>query len=51
MLLIFTAGLLWGIIGIFVNELNALGASSAQTCFLKNVFRFLDNVCRRSREK
>ncbi|MBR1486023.1 MAG: EamA family transporter [Synergistaceae bacterium] len=41
MLLIFTAGLLWGIIGIFVNELNALGASSAQTCFLRMFSGFL----------
>ncbi len=41
MLLIFIAGLLWGTIGIFVNELNSLGASSALTCFLRMLFAFL----------
>ena len=35
MFLIFLAGVLWGAIGIFVKELNSLGASSAQTCFLR----------------
>jgi len=41
MLLIFISGVLWGIIGIFVNELNSLGASSEQTCFLRMFFGFL----------
>ena len=41
MFLIFIAGILWGIIGIFVNELNSLGASSAQTCFLRMFSGFL----------
>ena len=41
MLLIFTAGVLWGTIGIFVKELNLLGADSALTCFLRMSFAFL----------
>lgn len=41
MSLIFLAGVLWGTIGIFVNELNALGASSEQTCFLRMFSGFL----------
>ena len=41
MLLIFLAGVLWGTIGIFVNELNSLGASSAQTCFIRMFSGFL----------
>lgn len=40
MLLIFIAGLLWGTIGIFVNELNSLGADSSLTCFLRMFFAF-----------
>ena len=41
MLLIFTAGVLWGTIGIFVNELNSLGANSSLICFLRMFFAFL----------
>lgn len=41
MLLIFIAGVLWGTIGIFVNELNSLGASSPQICFLRMFAGFL----------
>ena len=41
MFLIFIAGVLWGAIGIFVKELNNLGASSAQTCFLRMFSGFL----------
>ena len=41
MFLIFLAGVLWGAIGIFVKELNSLGASSAQTCFLRMFSGFL----------
>ncbi|MBQ6775723.1 MAG: EamA family transporter [Synergistaceae bacterium] len=38
---IFMAGVLWGTIGIFVNELNALGAGSALTCFMRMFFAFV----------
>ncbi|MBQ9419844.1 MAG: EamA family transporter [Synergistaceae bacterium] len=41
MILIFIAGVLWGTIGIFVNELNALGAGSSLTCFLRMFFAFV----------
>ena len=41
MLYIFTAGLLWGTIGIFVKTLAALGADSALTCCLRMAFAFL----------
>ena len=41
MFLIFIAGLLWGTIGIFVNELNSFGASSEQICFLRMFSGFL----------
>ena len=41
MFLIFIAGVLWGTIGIFVKELNALGADSASTCFLRMFFAFM----------
>ncbi|MBQ7196738.1 MAG: EamA family transporter [Synergistaceae bacterium] len=41
MFLIFIAGLLWGTIGIFVKELNSLGADSALTCFIRMLFAFL----------
>ena len=41
MFLIFIAGLLWGTIGIFVKELNSLGADSPLTCFIRMLFAFL----------
>ncbi len=41
MLYIFTAGLLWGTIGIFVKTLAAFGADSALTCCLRMAFAFV----------
>lgn len=41
MLYVFTAGILWGTIGIFVKELNSLGASSALTGFMRMLFAFV----------
>ena len=41
MIQIFIAGVLWGIIGIFVNELNALGAGASLTGFMRMFFAFL----------
>ena len=38
MLLIFGAGILWGTIGLFVNELNALGASGSLISFMRMFF-------------
>lgn len=38
---IFIAGILWGIIGIFVNELSALGVSVQFMSFLRMSFAFL----------
>ena len=38
MLLIFGAGILWGTIGLFVNELNALGASGSLISFMRMLF-------------
>ena len=41
MLYIFTAGILWGIIGIFVNTLSALGVSVQLMSLLRMSFAFL----------
>ena len=41
MIQIFIAGVLWGIIGIFVNELNALGAGASLIGFMRMFFAFL----------
>ena len=41
MLYIFTAGILWGTIGLFVNELNALGATRAQICVIRMASAFV----------
>ena len=41
MFYIFTAGLLWGTIGLFVKELNLLGASSELTSFLRMFSAFM----------
>lgn len=38
---IFIAGILWGIIGIFVKELNALGADASLIGFMRMFFAFL----------
>ena len=38
MLLVFAAGILWGTIGLFVNELNALGASGSLISFMRMAF-------------
>ena len=41
MLLIFGAGILWGTIGLFVNELNALGASGSLISFMRMFFALI----------
>lgn len=41
MIYIFTAGVLWGTIGIFVKELNSLGADASLTSFLRMFFAFI----------
>lgn len=41
MIQIFIAGVLWGIIGIFVNELNALGTDASLIGFMRMFFAFL----------
>lgn len=41
MIQIFIAGVLWGIIGIFVNELNALGADASLIGFMRMFFAFI----------
>ena len=41
MIQIFIAGILWGIIGIFVNELNALGAGASLIGFMRMFFAFV----------
>ena len=41
MIYIFTAGILWGTIGLFVNELNSAGASGALICIMRMMFAFL----------
>ena len=38
---IFFAGILWGTIGIFVNELNALGADASLIGFMRMFFAFM----------
>ena len=38
MLLVFISGILWGTIGLFVNELNALGASGSLISFMRMGF-------------
>lgn len=38
---VLAGGAIWGFIGMFVLELNKLGASSAMTCFLRMAFAFL----------
>ena len=40
MLQIFIAGLLWGTVGVFVKELNSLGADASLTGFLRMFFAF-----------
>ena len=41
MIYIFTAGILWGTIGLFVNELSAAGASEALICMMRMIYAFL----------
>ena len=41
MIHIFIAGVLWGIIGIFVKELNALGAAASLIGFMRMFFAFI----------
>ena len=41
MLYIFISGILWGIIGIFVNELSSLGVSVQLMSFLRMLFAFV----------
>ena len=41
MIYIFTAGILWGTIGLFVSELNTAGASLQLICFIRMSFAFL----------
>lgn len=41
MIQIFIAGVLWGIIGIFVKELNSLGADVSLTGFMRMSFAFI----------
>ena len=41
MIYIFLAGILWGTIGLFVNELNALGASASLISLMRMTFAFL----------
>lgn len=41
MLYIFTSGILWGTVGIFVKILSSLGADVSQTSFLRMLFAFL----------
>ena len=41
MLKVFISGILWGTIGIFVNELNSLGAGSSLIPFLRMSFAFV----------
>lgn len=40
MIYVFTAGLLWGTIGIFVKTLASLGANSSQICTMRMTFAF-----------
>ncbi len=41
MIEIFIAGFLWGIIGIFVKKLNALGAEGSLIGFMRMFFAFV----------
>ena len=41
MLLVFISGILWGTIGLFVNELNALGASGSLISFMRMFFALI----------